>query len=98
MKDILSSCEKYNIPCAPINTVQEMTEDPQVLHRNMVSEMEDPRLGIVKTTGPVVKMSDTPPAIQSASPEYGGHNYEIYHSLLGYSDHDIAQLKKDGVI
>lgn len=98
LNEIMSMCRENNIPCAPVNTVKEMVSDPQLLHRNMICDMYDNNLGTIKTTGPVLKMSETPPKIQYSAPEIGEHNYEIYHDRLGYSEQELAMLKATGVI
>ena len=59
LNEIMSMCRENNIPCAPVNTVKEMVSDPQLLHRNMICDMYDNNLGTIKTTGPVLKMSET---------------------------------------
>ena len=64
----------------------------------MICDMYDNNLGTIKTTGPVLKMSETPPKIQYSAPEIGEHNYEIYHDRLGYSEQELSALKAAGVI
>jgi CoA:oxalate CoA-transferase len=46
-----------NIPCAPINNVEQAAQDPQVLARNMILPLEDPTLAQLRVAGMPVKMS-----------------------------------------
>ncbi len=82
---------------APVYTVDEVFEDPQVLHRKMLVEMEHPTLGKVKQVGIGIKMSDTPGAVRSIAPRPGEHTEELLGSL-GYDDNAIAGLRESGAV
>ena len=82
---------------APVYTVDEVFEDPQVLHRKMLVEMDHPTLGKVKQVGIGIKMSDTPGGVKSIAPKPGEHTDEILGSL-GYDDKAIAGLRDSGAV
>ena len=84
------------IDCAPINTVLEASKDPDVIANNYVVEVDHPKAGKIKEVGFPWKFSKFTPKAGIA-PELGEHNFEILHGL-GYSDADIAQLKKEEVV
>ena len=65
------------VPCGPIYSVDQVLEDAQVLHRKMVVEMEDPRLGVVKMIGSPIKLSDAPTVLRRPPPMLGEHTDEI---------------------
>ncbi len=81
---------------APINTVLEASREPDVIANNYVIEVDHPKAGKIKVVGFPWKFSKTP-AKAGIAPELGEHNNEVYKGL-GYSDADIEQLKKEGVI
>jgi crotonobetainyl-CoA:carnitine CoA-transferase CaiB-like acyl-CoA transferase len=81
---------------APINTLIEAAADPDVIANKYVTEVEHPRVGKIKEVGFPWKFSKTP-AKAGIAPEIGEHNNEVLKGL-GYSNTDIKQLKKDGVI
>jgi len=85
-----------DIVSAPINTLLEASRDPDVIANNYVIEVDHPRVGKIKEVGFPWKFSKTPPKAGIA-PELGEHNNEVYKGL-GYSDADIEQFKKEGVI
>ncbi len=85
------------IPCGPVNTVAEALQDPQVLDRDMVVEMEHPLGGKIKVPGNPLKMSDTPPQYKPP-PARGQHSEEILKGLLGYEQNKIEELRSDGII
>jgi len=91
--------EQVRIPCAPINDVERVMHDPQVLARNMIVEVEDAVAGKVKIAGNPIKMTSLPEEKQRAKvPEVGEHNQEIYMNYLGLTEQELDRLKQDGVI
>lgn len=91
--------EQVKLPCAPINTVEKVMHDPQVLSRNMIVEVQDSIAGTVKIAGNPIKMDSVPEQPERGSvPEVGEHNLEIYAGLLGLSESEISQFRTDGVI
>jgi len=87
-----------SIPCAPINTMDEVFSNPQVLHRKMLEEVEHPTAGRIKLVGIPVKYSDAKAAIRRPPPLLGQHTREILSEVLGYEDARIEKLKAEGVI
>ena len=65
------------VPCGPIYSVDQVLSDPQVLHRDMVVEMTDPRLGVLKMIGSPIKLSDAPATFRRPPPMLGEHTDEI---------------------
>jgi crotonobetainyl-CoA:carnitine CoA-transferase CaiB-like acyl-CoA transferase len=85
------------VPCGPVLQLSEVFDDPQVLHRRMVEEVQHPTAGRIKVLGTPLKLSDTPAAIRTPPPTLGEHNNEILRRL-GYDDAAIEELAKSGVI
>ena len=85
-----------DIMCAPINTVLEASRDPDVIANKYVIEVDHPKAGKIKEVGFPWKFSKFTPKAGIA-PELGEHNHEILHGI-GYSDAEMAQLKKEQVI
>ena len=49
--------ERHGVPAAPINTIEQALQHPQVAARNMLVEAQDPVLGAVRLVGSPFKMS-----------------------------------------
>ena len=86
------------LPTGPINSVADVFQDPQVLHREMVQEVAHPTAGKVKLLGIPVKFSLTPGAITDPPPLLGQHTEEVLRRLLGLNTAEVARLRQDGII
>lgn len=86
------------IPCAPINTMDEVFSNPQVLHRKMLAEIEHPTAGKIKLAGIPVKYSEAEASIRRPPPLLGQHTAEILSEVLGYDAARIEKLKAEGVL
>ena len=98
VEEILSQLKDADIPCSMVPTFDQVCHDPQILHREMVVEVEQLVSGKVKAPGSVFKLSKTPGDVKFPAPFLGEHNLEVYSGLLGYTEQEITQLSKDGVI
>jgi crotonobetainyl-CoA:carnitine CoA-transferase CaiB-like acyl-CoA transferase len=89
--------EGFEICHGPVNDFRETFSDPQILHREMVLEVDHPTEGRVKQVGFPIKCSETPGRVRLPSPGYGEHTKEVLQEL-GYTDGKIEALEKSGVI
>lgn len=74
-------CQGSNIPCGPIQNMEEVTNDPQLQARNMFINYEHPTAGEIKMIGSPLKLSRTPVAVRSHPPDAGEHNEEVLKRL-----------------
>ena len=91
----LFAFEELGIPCGPIYSINEVVEDEQVKHRQMIHKIPHPRLGHVDAIDTPVKLSRTPGGIQSYSPELGEHTEDLLRNMLHLTDQEIRQLRED---
>ncbi|HIA02921.1 MAG TPA: CoA transferase, partial [Myxococcales bacterium] len=66
-----------DVPCAPIQTVDQVLEHPQLKARGMCMELEHPTVGTLKTVGCPVRIDGQSSVSQSAPPLLGQHTREI---------------------
>ncbi len=86
------------IPCAPINYIDQVFSDPQVLARDMFVELPHPTAGTVRLVGSPLKLSRTPVCMEEPPPLLGQHTEEVLTKHLGYTPADLARLRDEGVI
>lgn len=87
---------KAGIPAAPINTVEESINNPQIKARGMVSTMETP-YGKIPVMGTPFKMSRTPGKVSKAPPQLGEDSVGILKTL-GYTGEQIEDLIRKGIV
>ena len=85
------------VPCAPVNTVGQALQDPQVLARGMVIEVPSEQWGAVRQTGNPIKLSGSEPRREHA-PAYGEHTERVLREVLGYSAERVEALRAGGAI
>ena len=86
-----------DVPAGKVYEPDEVFTDPQVLHRQMVIEVEHPILGKVRQVGITPKFSATPGQVRTLSPLPGEHTDETLREL-GYEREEIENLRREGVI
>ena len=96
--DLLRRLSAAGVPAGRINTLDRVLSDPQVLHRQMVVEVDHPTAGALKLLGVPYKFSRTPATVKSAPPLLGQHTDEVLRTLLGYSEEEIAELRACGAV
>jgi formyl-CoA transferase len=95
--DWMGILHSQHIPCGPILNLQQVFEDPQVLHNHMVLEHNHPVAGQRRLLGFPLKFSEAPVDVRLAAPVLGEHTEEIL-TRLGYSPVLIEQFRRDGVL
>jgi len=93
----IAALEAANVPCGPINRVDQVFADPQALARQLTVAM-------THATGPMtlpaspLRLSATPPEYRSAPPVLGEHTDQVLSGLLGLSAPEIEHLRHIGVV
>jgi formyl-CoA transferase len=94
----LKLLNSVGVPCAPVQTVDQVFQAPQVLHREMLVQVEHPTAGIVRMAGIPIKFSATPASVRLPPPLLGQHTEEVLASWLGMDGQEVAELKRKDVI
>jgi len=97
-REWLERLQAAGVPATPIQTVDRVLADPQVLHRRMVVELTHERLGAMPTLGTPVKVDGVMGLDVTAAPRLGQHTDEILTTRLKYSGECVAALRQQGVI
>jgi crotonobetainyl-CoA:carnitine CoA-transferase CaiB-like acyl-CoA transferase len=86
-----------DIPCGPINEVDEALNDPQIQARGMIVTQEHATAGKIHSVGNPIHLSDTPATYRLPPPTLGQHTDEVL-AELGWSQTDIARLHLEGAL
>jgi len=86
-----------NIPCGPINRIDQVFENPQIKAREMVVEVQHPKAGSVKLVGSPLNLSRTKVTTKRHPPLAGEHTEEVLQEI-GLSNEQIQYLKRKSII
>jgi len=86
------------VNCAPVRTVGQVWEDPQLLTRRFFPQMGGDPSGKVPAIALPFKFSDLPEVQPTMAPAPGEQNAEVYGGWLGLGEDELAVLKEQGVI
>jgi crotonobetainyl-CoA:carnitine CoA-transferase CaiB-like acyl-CoA transferase len=88
----LAELERAGVPAGPINTLDQVYEDPQVVFREMRRELPHPAAGTVPVAASPLRLSGSPVAYRRPPPMLGEHTAQVLRERLGLSDEDIHAL------
>jgi len=85
------------VPGGPVYRYDQIMNDPHIKARNMVVDIEHPKIGPMKTLGLPLKSTGELTAIRKPAPWLGQHTDEVLHGL-GYGDAEIDALFESGTV
>ncbi|ETX06204.1 CaiB/BaiF CoA transferase family protein [Candidatus Entotheonella palauensis] len=94
----IEALRSAGLPCGAIRTVGQACDNPQVLARDMIVDLEHPKAGPIRVTGLPLKLSDTPGDIHSPPPVLGQHTEEVLAEWLKIGVSDVEGLRQEGVV
>ncbi len=94
---LLKLLEEADVPATPVNTVDQVMNDPQTIERGIVQRAVHPRLGEIPVVGTPLKFSRMTPGVRQAAPLRGEHTDSIL-AECGYSAPQISELREKQVI
>jgi crotonobetainyl-CoA:carnitine CoA-transferase CaiB-like acyl-CoA transferase len=93
----LPRLDANRIPNAPINTIAEVFDNPQIKHMGIPKQIFHTKMGISNIVGSPINLSATPAKFHRAAPLLGEHTDEVL-TKLGYDSHAVKELRASGVI
>jgi crotonobetainyl-CoA:carnitine CoA-transferase CaiB-like acyl-CoA transferase len=96
-QDWIDAFEAAAVPCGPINSIDQVFENEQVVSRGLVQNLvREDGLEVPSVKNPIV-FSHTPTATKMAPPQLGEHTASVLRDMLSLSDAEIMALKHSGV-
>lgn len=94
----IADLEAANVPCGPINRVDQVFSDPQAIARSLTVAMQHSAVGQMQLVASPLRLSRTPPEYRYAPPLLGEHTAQVLTTLLELSADQIANLRHAGII
>jgi len=95
--ELTAALDAAGVPCGPINTVPQVFEDPQVVHRRMLRRLPHPAAGTVPQVVSPMNFAEAPLAFDRAPPLLGQHTAEVLGEV-GLGQAEIDALAARGVV
>lgn len=89
--------EAANVPCGPINRIDQVFADPQAEARGLTVSLEH-ATGSLDLVASPLRLSKTPPEYRSAPPLLGQHTDEVLLEELGISPRELSRLRAGAII
>jgi crotonobetainyl-CoA:carnitine CoA-transferase CaiB-like acyl-CoA transferase len=96
-EEIVAALRARGLRAAPVESVGELFDDPQLAHRAVWRRAPHPGLGEIGLMAPPFSLSETPARLERAGPTLGEHNEAVFRGTLGLSADEYASLAADGV-
>jgi succinate--hydroxymethylglutarate CoA-transferase len=93
----LAVLDEYDIPNAPVNDIEQVFTDPQVMARGMIGVYEHPTLGDIRYPPSPIKFSDWE-SPNLPAPMLGQHTIEVLTARLGLDEAEVRRLADDDVV
>ena len=95
--EIWYTAQESRVLSGPINTMEDLANDPNFNERNAFAEIDHPEAGRLKYPGRPFIMNESPWSIRRPAPLLGQHNEEVLTGI-GYTKEDIVRLREQNAI
>jgi len=93
----LSVLDRYDIPNAPVNDMEQVFTDPQVVARGMIGVYQHATLGDIRYPPSPIKFSEWQ-SPNLPAPMLGQHTMEVLNGRLGIEKTEVESLAEEGVV
>ena len=96
--EIYKRCREERVPGVPMQTMEEVVNSEHLKAREFFVQIEHPEAGKLEYPGAPSKCSTLGWQLRRPAPLLGQHNREVLCARLGYTEQDLADLRRSGVI
>jgi crotonobetainyl-CoA:carnitine CoA-transferase CaiB-like acyl-CoA transferase len=100
-QELLKLCSSGEVPCGPINSIEEIFTNEQFAARENIAFIKEPRISedqVIAVPNVVPRLSATPGKIHSLGPKLGADVDSLLASILALKPEEIENLRQEGVI
>jgi crotonobetainyl-CoA:carnitine CoA-transferase CaiB-like acyl-CoA transferase len=96
-KEIIETGQAAGVLCGPIDTTEDLVNDPHWQARAFWEEIDHPVTGKLTYPGAPFKMTESPRQVSRPAPLLGQHNEDVYGEF-GYTKVDLVRLRSRGIL
>ena len=96
--DVFQVCQQHRVPCAPVQSLADVLNDPHLLERGALAKVAQEHYGEVTLPSTPLRFQDVDPPAVSLPRNAGADNESVYGELLGLSADDVVSLQDVGAI
>jgi len=89
-EELISRLEDEDVPCAPILTIGDLLQHPQVKHNQTIIPIQHPRVGTYYGVATPFRLNRSPPRVSLSAPDLGEHTEEVLREF-GFDESDIKR-------
>ena len=95
--DLAPRMHSNSVPCGEVTAVEDLHDDPQILHNETLVEWDHPSAGRIRQARLAPRFSSTQPEFRSSAPRLNEHAVEILGEL-GFDAASIEDLRQAGAV
>ena len=96
--DVFQVCQQHRVPCAPVQSLADVVNDPHLLERGALAKVAHDHYGEVALPSTPLRFQDVDPPAVSLPRDAGADNVQVYGELLGLSAEEVVSLEDAGAI
>ena len=96
--EVFRICQEHDVICAPVQSLDDVLNDPHLLERGALAKLAHERYGHVTLPSTALRFEDVDPPPVTLPRHLGADNGSIYGDLLGLSRSDMDELAEAGAI
>ncbi len=97
-QELIDRMVAEDVPVGPVLSLEELADDPQIVHNESILEFEHPTAGRFRQARPAARFDKTPQDPRRRLPPLHGEHTEEVLRELGYADADLARMREEGLI
>lgn len=88
---------QHDVPCAPVHSIPEVIDDPEVRHLGLFHELEHPRYGKVTALHRALRINGERESNPLPPPALGEHTVSVLQEL-GFAPAEIEELRNEKIV
>ena len=97
-EEVMARLQGEGVAAGIVQSANDLASDPQLRARGFFIELDHPEMGKTMSDATPIRLSDTPAEYNRAAPVAGQDNDYVYKQLLGMTEDEVGEFRRQGVI